>query len=61
MYYIHCQTYGRGEDNIKWILKKYAWGCGMDFICQESDHWWALVNVVINIWVPINLGNFLTS
>jgi len=39
-------------------------GCGgMDCIetAEERDRWWALVNVVMNIRVPQNAGNFLTS
>jgi len=31
-------------------------------ICaQERDRWLALVNEVMNIWVPLNVGIFLTS
>jgi hypothetical protein len=35
----------------------------MDWIdlAQESDRWRALVNSGMNIWVPQNAGNFLTS
>jgi len=43
----------RWEDNIKIYLQ--AWGGGsMDGIdlAQEKDRWWALVNAVINLWVP---------
>jgi hypothetical protein len=35
----------------------------MDWIemAQEKDRWWALVNAVMNLRVPQNVGNFLTS
>ena len=43
----------RWEDNIKMDLQ--AVGCGgMDWIelAQDRDRWRALVNVVMNLWVP---------
>ena len=32
----------------------------MDWIdlAQERDRWRALVNALMNIWVPYNVGNF---
>ena len=34
-------------------LKEVGWG-GMDWItlAQDSDRWWVLANVVMNLWVP---------
>jgi hypothetical protein len=43
----------RWEDNIKMGLQEVGWG-GMDWIdmAQDRDRWWAVVNVVLNVWVP---------
>jgi len=40
------------------------WGeGGMDWIIlvQDRDCWWVLENAVMNLRVPQNAGNFLTS
>ena len=52
----------RWEDNIKIDLQEV--GCeDMDWIqlAQDRDRWHALVNVVMNLRVPKNTGNFLTT
>jgi len=43
----------RWEDNIKMDLHKVGCG-GMDWIdlAQDRDRWRALVNAVMNLWVP---------
>ena len=51
----------RWENIIKMDLQKV--GCeGTDWIdlAQDRDRWRALVNAVTNLWVPQNVGNFLT-
>ena len=52
----------RWEDNIKMDLQKVRCG-GMDWIelAQDRDRWQALANVLMNLRVPLNVGNGLTS
>ena len=51
----------RRDDNIKMDLHEI--GGGMDWVdlVQDKDRLRAIVNVVANIRVPKNEGNFLTS
>jgi hypothetical protein len=43
----------RWKDNIKMDLQAVGW-VGMDWIelAQDRDRWWALVDAVMNLWVP---------
>ena len=52
----------RWVDNIRMELQEV--GCGyMDWIglARDRERWWKLVSVVMNLRVPWNAGNFLTS
>jgi len=51
-----------GRIILRWIFRKWA-GRAMNCIdlAQDRDRWWALVNLVMNLQVPCNAGNFLTS
>jgi hypothetical protein len=35
----------------------------MDWIdlAQDNDHWMALLNTVMNLWIPYNFGEFLSG
>jgi hypothetical protein len=52
----------RWEDNIKMDFREGGWG-GMDRInlAQDRDRRRALVYTVVNVRVPLNAGNFLSS
>ena len=52
----------RWEDNIKMDVQEIECG-GMDWIelARDRDRWPALVTAVMNLRVPYNAGNFLTS
>jgi hypothetical protein len=56
------RTRRRWVDKIKMDLREIGWDV-MDWIdlAQDRDHWRALVNTVMNLWVPQNAGKFLSS
>ena len=58
----HLGEPGVWEDNIKMDLQGAVCGV-MDWIelAQDRDRWRALVNAVMNLRIPQNAGNFLTS
>jgi hypothetical protein len=33
-------------------LQEVGWGMDWIELAQDRDRWWALVNVVMNLWVP---------
>jgi hypothetical protein len=53
---------GRWVDNIKMDLREIGWS-GMDWIVltQDRDQWKVLVNTVMNLPVPWNVGKFLSG
>ena len=52
----------RLEDRIKIELQAGGWrDMGWIDLVQDRNKGWALVNAVMNLWVPQNAGNFLTS
>jgi hypothetical protein len=52
----------RWEGNILMDLRETEWeGVDRIHLAQDRDQWQALVNMVMNLWVPQKAGNFLTS
>jgi hypothetical protein len=57
-----ARPWHRWDDNIKIVLQEV--GCdGMDWIelAQDRDSSRVIVNTVMNLWVPLNSRNLLTS
>jgi hypothetical protein len=52
----------RWVDTIKMVLVETGWG-GMDWLdlAQDRDQWRALINAVMSLRVPKNVGRFLSS
>ena len=42
----------RWEDNIKMDLQEVGGSGDWMELAQDGDRWWALVNTVMNLWVP---------
>jgi hypothetical protein len=51
----------RWEDNIKMDLQEAGCGVWTGLSWLRTDRWQAPVNAAINLLVPKNAGNFLTS
>jgi hypothetical protein len=51
------------EDNIKMDRREVRLGVMKYFVdlSQDQDIWWSVVNAVMNLRVPSNAGNFLSS
>jgi hypothetical protein len=49
-------------DNIKMNVMEIGWG-DMDWIvpAQDKGQWWAFVDTVMNLRIPYNFGNLLSS
>jgi hypothetical protein len=50
-----------GRIILRWIFRKLDRGMGSIDLALGRDRWRALVNAVMNIQLPYNVGIFLTS
>jgi hypothetical protein len=49
------------EDSNKIDLREIEWDMDWIHLVQDREQWRTLVNTVMNIRVPYNFGNFLSS
>lgn len=43
-------------------LKQIGWeGMECVYLAQDRDKWQAVVSMVMNLWVVLDVGNFLTT
>jgi len=50
------------DDNIKMDLKEMGWqGVDRIHLAQDTDTWWAVVNMVINLWDLSNVAEVFTD
>jgi hypothetical protein len=59
----HGRPRRREVGNIRTDLRQIWWEVVVDWIhlAQEWDQWRVLVNTVMNIWIPENVGHFLKA
>ena len=50
-----------GRIILRWIFRKCNWSMDWIELAYDSDRWQALVNVLMNLCVRYNVGDFLTS
>jgi hypothetical protein len=41
-----------GRIILRWVFSKWMGGMDWSDLPEDRDRWWALVNVVMNLWVP---------
>jgi hypothetical protein len=52
----------RWEDNIQMYLREIRWGAvNWIHLTSERNQWWAFVNMIMNLWVPLIARKFLSS
>ena len=51
------------HNNIKVNVEKYLCFMGTNwmYLAENTDRYWTVVNTVMNILIPYNMGNFLAS
>jgi hypothetical protein len=51
----------RWVDNIKMVLRKVGWGVIWIYVALDREQWKTLLNTVMNLRIPLNVGKLLSS